>query len=84
VSPYEAGVRGNRAKKADTFEELARKMKVQVDKFVATMKRYNEYCEKGVDLDMYKKPGYLKPFKQPPCYAFWLQNFANTTTITGW
>ena len=79
VSLDEAGVPGNRAKKADTFEELAKKMKVPVDAFVATMKRYNEFCEKGVDLDMYKKPEYLKPFKKPPYYAFWLQDFANTT-----
>ena len=79
VSLDEAGVPGNRAKKANTFEELAVKMKVPVDSFVATMKKYNEYCKKGVDLDMYKKAEYLVPFKKPPYYAFWLQNFANTT-----
>jgi len=79
ISLDEAGVPGNRAKKANTFEELAMKMKVPVDKFVATMNKYNEYCAKGVDLDMYKRPEYLKPFKKPPYYAFWLQNFANTT-----
>lgn len=79
ISLDEAGVPGNRAKKANTFEELAQKMKVPVDKFVATMKKYNEYCEKGRDLDMAKDPKYLNAFKKPPYYAFWLQNFANTT-----
>jgi fumarate reductase flavoprotein subunit len=79
VALDESGVPGNRAKKANTFEELAKKMKVPVEAFVATMKKYNEYCEKGVDQDMYKKSEYLKPFKKPPYYAFWLQNFANTT-----
>ena len=79
VSLDEAGVPGNRAKKANTFEELARKMKVPVDKFTATMKRYNEYCENGRDLDMFKNSKYLKAFKKPPYYVFWLQNFANTT-----
>jgi succinate dehydrogenase/fumarate reductase flavoprotein subunit len=79
VALDEAGVPGNRAKKANTFEELAKKMKVPVDKFVATMTKYNEYCEKGRDLDMAKDPKYLKAFKKPPYYAFFLQNFANTT-----
>ena len=79
VSLDEAGVPGNRAKKANTFEELAKKMKVPVDKFVATMTKYNEYCEKGKDLDMAKDPRYLKAFKKPPYYAFFLRNFANTT-----
>jgi fumarate reductase flavoprotein subunit len=79
VALDESGVPGNRAKKANTFEELAKKMKVPVETFVATMKKYNEYCEKGLDQDMYKKSEYLKPFKKPPYYAFWLQNFANTT-----
>ena len=79
ISLDEAGVPGNRTKKADTFEELAKKMNVPADKFVGTMKRYNEYCETGVDLEMYKKAKYLKPIKKPPFYAFWQQNFANTT-----
>jgi ferredoxin len=79
VSLDEAGVPGNRAKKANTFEELAKKMNVPVDKFVATMTRYNEYCEKGKDLDMAKDARYLKAFKKPPYYAFFLRNFANTT-----
>jgi fumarate reductase flavoprotein subunit len=79
VALDESGVPGNRAKKANTFEELAQKIKVPVDKFVATMKKYNEYCENGRDLDMAKNPKYLKAFKKPPYYAFWLQNFANTT-----
>jgi len=79
VALDEAGVPGNRAKKANTFEELAEKMGVPPKTFVETMRKYNEYCEKGVDRDMYKKPEYLIPFKKPPYYAFWLQNFANTT-----
>jgi hypothetical protein len=79
ISLDEAGVPGNRAKKANSFEELAKKMKVPVENFVSTMKKYNEFCEKGVDRDMYKRAEYLKPFKKPPYYAFWLQNFANTT-----
>jgi len=75
----DSGVPGNRTKKADTFEDLAKKMNVPTKTFTATMNRYNEYCEKGRDLDMYKSPEYLRPIKKPPFYAFWLQNFTNTT-----
>ena len=65
----------------DNFDEVRSDLKkVSVAYFfVETIKKYNGYCEKGVDLDMYKKPEYLIPFKKPPYYAFWLQNFANTT-----
>lgn len=79
VSLDEGGTPGNRTKMADTFEELAKKMNVDPKTFVATMNRYNEYCTKGRDLDMYKSPESLRPIRKPPFYAFWLQNFTNTT-----
>jgi fumarate reductase flavoprotein subunit len=75
----DGGALGNHTKKANTFDELARKMKVDPKTFVETMNRYNGYCEKGRDLDLYKSPEYLRPIKKPPFYAFWLQNFTNTT-----
>lgn len=34
---------------ADTLEELAEKIGVPVDSFVATVERYNGYCDAGVD-----------------------------------
>ena len=75
----DAGAKGNHTKKANTFEELARKMKIDPKAFVATMTKYNEYCEKGRDLDLYKRPAYLRPIRKAPFYAFWQQNFTNTT-----
>ena len=79
VALDESGAAGNHTKKADTFEELAKKMKIDPKTFVATMNRYNEYCDKGRDLDFYKQPENLKALRKPPFYAFWMQNFANTT-----
>ena len=79
VSLDEAGARGHHSKRANTFEELAKKMQIDPQKFVATMNRYNEYCAKGRDLEMYKDPKYLRPIKKAPFYAFWVQNFTNTT-----
>ena len=79
VSLDEAGAHGHHSKKANSFDELARKMGVDPKKFVATMNQYNEFCEKGRDLEMYKDPKYLRPVKKAPFYAFWVQNFTNTT-----
>ena len=35
--------------KADTLEELAEKLNIPADNFVATVNRYNELCAKGVE-----------------------------------
>lgn len=54
---------------ADTLEELAEKMGVPADVFVATVKRYNELCAKKHDDDYYKLPNYLKPIETAPFFA---------------
>jgi len=79
VSLDEGGASGDHTKKANTFEELARKMKIDPEAFVATMNRYNEFCDKGRDLDFYKQPESLKAIRKPPFYAFWCQRFSETT-----
>lgn len=54
---------------SDTLEGLAEKMGVDKDGFVATVKRYNELCEKGYDEDYGKLPEYMIPVKTPPFKA---------------
>ena len=55
--------------KADTLEELAEKLLItDVDAFVATVERYNELCEAGLDEDFGKDAQYLAPVVNPP---FW-------------
>jgi fumarate reductase flavoprotein subunit len=54
---------------ANTLEELADKMDVPRDTFLATVKRYNELCEKGRDDDFYKPKQYMLPIKKGPFYA---------------
>lgn len=54
---------------ANTLEELAKKMNVPVDRFVKTVKRYNELCKKGHDDDFGKRPQLLTPIAKPPFYA---------------
>ena len=55
-------------KKADTLEELAEKVGLDPDRFVAAVKRWNEVCETGEDTDLavpYNSE-WLVPLKKPP------------------
>lgn len=54
---------------ADTIEELAEKTGADKDTLVATVERYNELVEKGVDEDFYKESSRLAPIDTPPYYA---------------
>ena len=56
--------------KADTLEELGKKMGVgDIDAFVETVKRYNEICESGADTDFGKEAQYLIPVDSAPYYG---------------
>jgi fumarate reductase flavoprotein subunit len=44
-------------------------MGVDNKEFLATVKRYNEYCEKGQDMDMFKDKKYLIPINKGPFFA---------------
>lgn len=54
---------------ADTLEELAEKIGVPGDNLVATVTRYNELAEKGVDEDFGKKAYRMSKIDEPPFYA---------------
>lgn len=63
----EAGI----IQEADTIEELAEKMGISAEGLKATVDRYNELCEKGVDEDFGKPSKDLQPLNTPPyCAAF--------------
>ena len=53
---------------ADTLEELAEMLGIPGEALVASVERYNELCEKGVDEDFGKDAKYMQPIVQPP---FW-------------
>lgn len=54
---------------ADTLEELAEKMGVPADAFVATINRWNEMCDNGEDVD-YGYPGeHMHRIDTAPFYA---------------
>lgn len=54
---------------ADTIEELAELIGIDPAVLTATVNRYNELCEKGVDEDWGKNPQYLHPVVEPPFRA---------------
>ncbi len=54
---------------ADTLEELAQKMEVPVENFVATVKRYNEIAANKNDVDFGKRAELLTPIIKAPFYA---------------
>ncbi|MDZ7589548.1 MAG: FAD-binding protein [Rubrivivax sp.] len=55
--------------KADTLEELARKLEVNVPNFVATVKRYNEMVAARADAEFGKAANWLIPVVTPPFYG---------------
>ena len=55
--------------KADTLEELAKGLGIPEDKFVATVKRYNELCAAGVDEDYGKEKHRMTPVDTAPFYG---------------
>ena len=59
--------------KADTLEQLAtilkEKFEVPPDKFLATVRTYNQYVKNGEDKDFQKQLANLKAIEKPPFYA---------------
>lgn len=62
-------------KKADTIEELADRAGIDAAALVETVKKYNQYCETGKDIDLNKKAEFLDKIEVPPFYAVYQQRF---------
>jgi fumarate reductase flavoprotein subunit len=60
--------------KADSIDELAKKMKVPAAAFKATVNRYNELARKGKDEDFGKHPDRLTTLEKPPFYTCLMQS----------
>lgn len=64
-------VRDNpRVFKADTIEELGRKLGMDPEVLKTQMETYNSYCDEGYDHDFLKDPQYLRKMDTPPFYGF--------------
>ena len=54
--------------RCDTLEELAKELDIPFDKLKASVDRYNELCDKGVDSDFGKPAKYMHKIEKAP---FW-------------
>jgi fumarate reductase flavoprotein subunit len=62
---------------ADTLEELAEKIGMPVDDFLASVRRYNAFCKNGKDEDFGKAAELLWPIPETgPYYAIVGQRFS--------
>ena len=66
---YEMEIENGRLFKCDTLEELAEKLQLPVDTFMATVERYNQLCADGYDADFGKEPYRMTPLDHPPYYG---------------
>jgi succinate dehydrogenase/fumarate reductase flavoprotein subunit len=84
LEQWDAGSEGDPAfyRKADTLDELAGLINVPADALKATVARYNELCDKGVDEDFRKNPDFMIKIEEDgPFYA--CQNNCLFMTIMG-
>jgi succinate dehydrogenase/fumarate reductase flavoprotein subunit len=65
----DAGLKDGKVVSGNSLEELAQKMNVPVDSFVATVKRYNELSAAQNDEDYGKRAQLMTPILKPPFYA---------------
>ena len=72
---YQGQIEKGNAFEADTLEELADKLGFvgeAKETFLATVARYNELAEKGVDEDFGKLPYHLSKIEKAPFRGFWM------------
>ena len=62
-------IKNGYVQKADSIEELAKKLGLPAHQLKKTVKRYNELAYKGVDTDFGKEKHRLSPLDKPPFYG---------------
>ena len=69
LAEWEAGVKAGRIIKSDTLAGLAELLGLDAKALQASVDRYNNFCETGVDKDFYKPARLLIPIVKSPFYA---------------
>ena len=68
----EYAIKMGQAYKAVTIEELAKKLSIDPEALLSTVRKFNRYCETGVDEEFGKEAKYMRPIGEDkgPFYAF--------------
>jgi succinate dehydrogenase/fumarate reductase flavoprotein subunit len=82
IAMWEQSVESGMYVKADTIEELLGKLELPPET-KATIERYNEMCEAGVDTDFYKRAENLYPISTPPFYGQKASGTPGLLTVLG-
>jgi succinate dehydrogenase/fumarate reductase flavoprotein subunit len=69
VDGWEDSVKAGAMVKAETIDELARKLGLPVAPLKAIIEKYNSYCKTKIDEDYGKRPGLLIPVEHPPFFG---------------
>ncbi|HTY61247.1 MAG TPA: FAD-dependent oxidoreductase [Acidobacteriota bacterium] len=80
MAALEDNIKAGLAFRANTWDELAAKMKVPAEALKKTVARYNELVKKGVDEDFGKRKELLFPIEKPPFYAGLIKSALLATT----
>jgi succinate dehydrogenase/fumarate reductase flavoprotein subunit len=69
IDGWEDSVKAGAMVRADTVDELARKLELPIAQLRATLEKYNEFCRTGIDEDYGKRSGLLIPVQSPPFFG---------------
>lgn len=80
---WEQAVEDGTMVKGDTVEEVIQKLGLPLETTLATVRRYNELCRKGVDEDFHKRPELLVPIEEGPFYGAFMSGLTFLTVCGG-
>lgn len=80
MAALEDNLKAGLAFKANTWDDLAAKMKVPADALKKTVARYNELVKKSIDEDFGKRKELLFPIEKPPFYGGLMKSALLATT----
>jgi succinate dehydrogenase/fumarate reductase flavoprotein subunit len=69
IEKWELMVRVGQYVKGDTIEEVIEQLGLPLEETMATVERYNGFCEAGVDEDYHKQASLLVPIAEGPFYG---------------
>jgi succinate dehydrogenase/fumarate reductase flavoprotein subunit len=69
LAGWDQGVENGFYFKADTLDDLCQQLGLPVEATKATIERYNQMCDDGVDTDFYKRKEGLNAVRTPPFYG---------------